>query len=136
MDWYIKDFDSWNHLKNRINDRKISKLFYKEKEIWWSSLGVNVGTEMDGKNDSFERPVLVLKKINKNQFFAAPMTTKIKKGRLYFKLSLKDADVTTTRFICLAQVRIMSSKRLLRKVEVVDVDLFRKVRKSYIKLLS
>lgn len=37
-------------------------LFY-EREIWWCSLGVNIGFEQDGTNDLFERPVLVIKKI-------------------------------------------------------------------------
>lgn len=119
-------------MKNNIDKRETSKIFYKEREIWWVSLGVNIGTEMDGKNDSFERPVLVLKKINKNQFFAAPLTTRSNKGRLYFKISSEEM----IRFICLSQVRVMSSKRLLRKVEIVDINLFKKIVKKYINLIS
>ncbi len=30
----------------------------------WCSIGINVGDEEDGKNELYERPVLVIKKFN------------------------------------------------------------------------
>ena len=43
-----------------------------KKDIWWVSVGVNVGFEEDGKNDNFVRPVLVLKKFNNDMFLGIP----------------------------------------------------------------
>ena len=55
-----KDFDRWNDLKKRVNDRSLQPL-YHAREIWWASLGVNVGYEQDGTGASYERPVLILR---------------------------------------------------------------------------
>ncbi len=55
----MKDFDTWNNLKKGVNAGK-GKL-YKERDIWWCSLGVNVGFEQDGTGNSYERPVVVLR---------------------------------------------------------------------------
>ncbi|MFA5871014.1 MAG: hypothetical protein WC842_03995 [Candidatus Paceibacterota bacterium] len=59
---YKKDFDSWNIQKKKINTRE-KVIFCNIREIWWCSLGVNIGSEEDGKNELFERPVLILKGI-------------------------------------------------------------------------
>ena len=39
-----KDFDTWNALKKHI-DRKRFLAFVHAREVWWCSLGLNVGTE-------------------------------------------------------------------------------------------
>ena len=41
-----KNFDTWNIKKKHVN-RGESRL-YTEREIWWCSLGVNIGSEQDG----------------------------------------------------------------------------------------
>lgn len=51
----MKNFDSWNELKkglentNRLLDKEF---FFHEREIWWTSLGLNLGHEQDGKNNN------------------------------------------------------------------------------------
>jgi hypothetical protein len=57
-----KDFDGWNNVKKKVDTHNTSSLYFKEREIWWASTGVNIGSESDGKNELFERPVLILKK--------------------------------------------------------------------------
>ena len=65
-----KDFDTWNKEKKIINTREdTSQIFFKEHEIWWSSLGLNVSYEQDGKGQGFLRPVLVLKTFNPDTFY-------------------------------------------------------------------
>ena len=59
-----KDFDTWNEEKKGLEIVAPDTLIFHEREIWWSSIGLNVGDEEDGKNDLFERPVLVLRKFN------------------------------------------------------------------------
>ncbi len=63
-------FIEWTKLKIRIQISEEEPVYFREKEIWWASLGVNIGYEQDGKNRNFERPVLVLKKFNKNILLA------------------------------------------------------------------
>ena len=62
---YLIKFIEWAKLKIRIHVSEEEPVYFKEKDIWWASLGANIGHEQDGKNESFERPILVLKKFNK-----------------------------------------------------------------------
>lgn len=43
-----KDFDSWNEQKKQLENTQKTVLF-KEREIWWTSIGVNIGNESCGK---------------------------------------------------------------------------------------
>jgi hypothetical protein len=45
--------------KKWIKDHAIAP-FYHKREIWWCSLGVNVGFEQDGTGTNYDRPVLVI----------------------------------------------------------------------------
>ena len=48
-----KDFDNWNKEKKKINYKNTNR-FYHAREIWWCSLGVNVGFEQDGTNADYQ----------------------------------------------------------------------------------
>jgi hypothetical protein len=39
-----KDFDGWNETKKRTDLRR-GEPFHHEREVWWCTLGVNVGSE-------------------------------------------------------------------------------------------
>ena len=58
-----KDFDRWNEKKKYTHKREFADHVH-EREVWWSALGVNIGVEIDGKHENFERPVLVVRKFN------------------------------------------------------------------------
>jgi len=59
MNKYLKKFFDWTELKIKIHSQE--RVFYfREREIWWTSLGLNIGFEQNGKNKRFERPVLIL----------------------------------------------------------------------------
>lgn len=118
-------FIEWTKLKIRIHISNNSKLYFSEREIWWASLGANIGHEQDGKNEKFERPVLILKVFNRDIFWALPITSKEKTGKYYYKFEYNGNKYS----VILSQIRLISSKRLLRKIRVLsDVD-FEKVRK-------
>lgn len=38
-------------------------LYFKERQIWWASIGQNIGVEANGKNKKYERPVIILKNL-------------------------------------------------------------------------
>lgn len=125
---YTKDFDNWNVKKKVINEVEISGDFYfHEREIWWCSVGVNVGAEMDGKNEHFERPVLVVRKMSKEQFFGVPLTSKNKPGMYYVPVSYGERNGS----ICLSQFKAFSSRRLLRKIDTLDKENFTKVKNAF-----
>jgi len=123
MNEYIKDFDKWNEIKKATDSRILPiKFFFREQEIWWCSLGVNIGSEEDGKNDLFERPVLIIRKISKDIVLIAPLTSKIRVNN--YRINTVCAGVKSQ--ILLAHCRMISSQRLLRKIGYVKLNIFQK----------
>ena len=102
-----KDFDAWNNIKEGTHEKGISPLF-SEREIWWCFLGVNVGSEEDGKGKDYLRPILIIRKFNKSIFYGLPITSKIKDDQ--FHISINSGDVKGS--IILSQMRLIDAKRL------------------------
>jgi len=114
-------FVEWTKLKIRIHAKKDEEIVYfRELEIWWASLGVNVGYEEDGKHEKFERPILILKKFNKHILWALPITSKQREGFFYHQLNYFKKEY----FLILPQLKLISSKRLLRRIRKIDVGEF------------
>lgn len=121
---YTKDFDRWNDKKKQADSEiEGGALFMYEREVWWCALGVNIGSEIDGKNENFERPVLIVKIISRNGFFGVPLTSK-EKGHRYEVAVRHDKG---TSFANVSQLRFLSKKRTLRKIGTVSEDDFGKV---------
>jgi mRNA-degrading endonuclease toxin of MazEF toxin-antitoxin module len=112
---YIKEFDLWNEKKKEIEQSNVERLC-REREVWWCSLGVNIGSEQDGKNELFERPVLVLKRYNTDLILVLPITSAEKDNMYYVKIK----SVMSSSVI-LSQIRSIDSKRLLRKVGMLSI---------------
>ena len=49
-----KDFDSWNGEKKNLEQIGHNNLVFHEREIWWCSIGVNLGDEQDGLDTTDE----------------------------------------------------------------------------------
>jgi len=132
-----KDFNKWNALKMKIDDGSSKKQF-KEREIWWTSIGLNIGFEQDGKNDQFHRPVLVLKKFNADMFFGVALTSKDKEGFYYSNFEfIKRGDKEYTKSAAiLSQVRLFSSKRLIRRIVKLNETTYDKIQLDVIKVLT
>ena len=120
-----KNFTDWNLLKQRL-DNKQGLPTFKEREIWWCSLGVNIGHEENGKNEFFSRPILVVRKFNSNIFLGIPLTTKIKENRYYHQISFKE----TKQCAMLSQIRVWESRRLMDKMGKISWDEFDEIRKK------
>ncbi|MEY8459346.1 type II toxin-antitoxin system PemK/MazF family toxin [Lactococcus ileimucosae] len=112
MTEYIKDFDSWNEIQKNLNSSSKPK-FFKKREIWWAAVGVNVGNEVDGKNEVFERPVLVIKKINATSAFVIPLTSTIRENDdRYVTYTIKGKK----RSAMISQARMMDTRRFRRRM--------------------
>ncbi len=122
---YIKEFDRWNEKKKRTDGKFLGRdLFVHEREVWWCSVGVNVGVEIDGKNDDFERPVLLVKKFNGLMFWGIPLTSKKKENPYTVRVEHQKG----VSYANLSQLRLLSTKRVLRKVGVISEESFLEVR--------
>jgi len=130
MENKIKDFDKWNDRKKEIEKKNIDKpkVMFCDRSVWWCATGVNIGDEQDGKGENFERPVLILRKFNKYIFLGIPLTTKQKNLKLPFYIKLKGAKIESTAI--LSQIKLFSSKRLLREIEIIKPKLFKQVKKQ------
>ena len=127
-----KDFDKWNVEKKKIHASNGSK-FYSEREVWWCSLGVNVGFEQDGKGEDFSRPILVIKGFSKNVLLCILLTTRLKEGKYYCDISLGD-DIK--RKVILSQVRLIDSKRLEEKIGTIDESQFSVIKQKITRLIG
>ena len=128
---YKKDFDKWNTEKKYI-DTLNHHPYFAEREIWWCSFGVNVGVEVDGKNGKFERPALILKYINKDMTLLIPLTTKERNDKNHIKIE-NDGMIS---FAKISQMRVVSSKRLIRKIGMLPEQYFKEVKRRFLEFVS
>lgn len=125
-----KDYQKWHEYKRELHQSESVKYFY-EREIWWCSLGVNIGYEEDGKSEYFSRPILVLKKFNKNMFIGVPLSTTKKEGIYYHHFYFANRN----NVLLLSQLKVIDSRRLLKKMGMVSDDLFEEVRNKLKQML-
>ncbi len=107
---YFKNFDSWFGVKKRIEEEK-RNVYIRAGEIRWVSVGVNIGSELDGKGDSFTRPGLVIHVIGSRLALVIPMSTKVKDVAGYVPFTWKGR----TTALCIHQLRVVSQKRILSR---------------------
>lgn len=110
-----KNYVGWYRLKVQTEHHDFTGNF-SEREVWWCSIGANIGDEEDGKNNLFERPVLVLRKYSKSLFLALPLSTTRKVNQFYHPIVIGDVNGV----VLLSQGRALSSKRLLRRLGRID----------------
>ncbi|MFA7308677.1 MAG: type II toxin-antitoxin system PemK/MazF family toxin [Patescibacteria group bacterium] len=118
-----KDFQKWAETKVGLHNSQTKRFFY-EKEVWWCSLGVNIGYEEDGKNSFFTRPVLILRKFNKDMFIGVPLSTTEKEGQYHYRFPFLTGYSTAL----LSQIRLLDSKRLANKMGSISKEELGKIR--------
>ncbi|HAS84859.1 MAG TPA: hypothetical protein DCS23_02150 [Candidatus Yonathbacteria bacterium] len=131
-----KEFDAWNSQKKNLGDSG-KKAYAYPREVWWCALGVNVGAEVDGKNENFERPVLVVRVYNKETMLVLPITSKEKLDGFHYEIQIQaknsktEEEYTKPVWIKLTQARVISNNRLLRKVDTVNQSEFDRVVEAF-----
>ena len=125
-----KDFPGWCHLKVQLHTQHHAPTF-QEREIWWCCIGVNVGHEADGKNEYYNRPVLVLRKFNKRLLWGLPLSTKIKDTPHYHRIHFNGKQQS----IMLTHLRLYDSQRLTDKMGKLSGKQFEDVQAATIRQL-
>lgn len=121
-----KEYDTWNELKKKIQSDVSSRDYFpKEGEVWMSSIGKNIGFEQNGSGSNFSRPVLVVKKFNNHMFWCASLSTKQKKFDFYYNFTDPNGQKVS---VILAQLKLVSVKRLKRKLYEIGPDTFKGIR--------
>lgn len=121
-----KDFDKWNKEKKELHKKDV-ELYYHEREIWWCYLGLNIGTEQDGNNKKFLRPVVIVRAFGQSTCLIIPLTTANKKHALRIPIGkVKDKEAMAV----LSQMKVIDTKRLLEKIDFMEKNTFLKLRKA------
>lgn len=107
-DKMTEKFNNWNSLKQKLQTAK-QTIHIKQGEIYFMSIGQNIGYETYGKGDKFLRPVLVYKKLSRYSFIGIPLTSKVKEGTYFFSFEYKKDKNSTA---ILSQMRSFDTKRI------------------------
>ena len=106
-------YDLWNEKKKQVSRIQHPHDFhFRQGDIWWCSLGKNIGTESFGKGEEFRRPILVLKKLSHEACIAIPLSTQSKTGTWFLEFDFQGEK----RCALLYQIRMVHSKRFQRLI--------------------
>ena len=123
-----KDFTDWHTLKTNLQ-RGDKKHFFKERDIWLCSLGLNLGCEEDGKGEKFLRPVIIFRKFSHNFFWAIPLTSQEKTRKLLLMILI----LSIYGLARLYQMKLIDQKRLVRKIGKLPREKFMKIKYAAIR---
>ncbi len=127
-----KDFTGWHVQKSNIHENKI-RLHFHERDVWFTSVGANIGFEQDGKGEEFLRPIVILKKFNNETLWGITLTSKTKTGEYYFSFKHDIDRVSTAN---LSQLRLIDSKRLKYQIGSMCEDDFAELKKRVVDLVN
>lgn len=129
-----ENFDIWNTQKKNIHAKEKVPYFH-DREIWYSSFGINVWVEQNGKGEYFLRPLVVIKKLNRHSFYALPLTS-VDKSRSIHHVEIDWFESEKRSFASLAQLKIVSSKRLIEKKGMVTKEDYKRLLEKIKELFS
>jgi mRNA interferase MazF len=120
-----KDFDRWNEIKKQTQDEL--PRFYTVREIWWCRIGVNIGTEQDGGESLFLRPVVIIRSFGAGACVVIPLTTSQHKHPLRIPIGEIQGKNASAN---ISQIRVVDTRRLIEKVGFLDEKIFTELRKA------
>lgn len=126
----MKDFNSWTK-KKIIIDQNTDYNHPKEKEIWWCSVGINIGTEVYGKGNDYTRPVLIINAAGSESFIGIPLSSKIKNKKYSCIIKTDDKKLHTA---LVYQIRSFDKRRLTKKIYDLSADEYLKIKQYFDKL--
>ncbi|MDR0979556.1 MAG: histidine phosphatase family protein [Candidatus Nomurabacteria bacterium] len=112
-DFKARGINLWTPEKVHIATEKSAPIF-SEREIWWCEIGENIGIEMNGKGERFQRPVLVFRKFGQKFFLGIPLTSQAKTGNYY--LEINPVGNAEQSILSLTQIKALGAERLVRPI--------------------
>ena len=128
----LKDFVRWLKLKEELHDRQQRPPLVSERDIWWASVGENIGSEINGKSQLFSRPVIIYKKLSHGFYFVIPTTTQKKNGSWFVGFRQQGKAMIA----CLHQARAIDHRRLSSKLGTLDDEDFVNIRQGFNRLFT
>ena len=128
----MKNFDKWNKEKKQINNLENYLPFYKERQIRWCRLGVNIGYEQDGTGEGFSRPVLILRGFSRRVCLVIPLTTSSKSNPYHINVGIIDGEKA---YVIISQIRLIDTRRLDELIETLNKEKFEEIRKAVKEIL-
>lgn len=119
-----KDYADWHELKRQLNKKSRKDQYFYEREIWYCSIGLNIGHEQNGKNALFERPVLIIRKFSDKTFWGIPLTSKEKWSK---KNSVWKFTKNKKSTALLSQLKLLNQRRLQRKIGIMPKNILKKI---------
>jgi mRNA interferase MazF len=114
-------------LKERLHNIVGKPPLVSQGDIWWASVGENVGSEVNGKSALFSRPVIIFKKLAHSFYFAIPTTTKIRQGTWYVEFRQRERDMVA----CLHQARAIDYRRLSSNLGTLDDEDYSRIKSGF-----
>jgi mRNA interferase MazF len=128
----LKRFLEWIALKQDLHNSKHKPPHVSEGDIWWASIGENVGSEINGKSGLFSRPVVVLRKLSHGFYFVVPTTTQQRIGSWFVAFRQNEKIMSA----CLHQARSIDYRRLSSKLGTIDDEDFMRVKDGFRRLIE
>ena len=128
---YSKNHKKWLPVKESIDEEYKIKHYYRNGEIRWAAIGVNIGNEIDGKGDQFLRPVLILEKLSPWLYFVLPLSTKPDKD--YLSVTKDNTNnLLLDSFIRLNKIATLDIKIIIRKIGNIEKYYYKKLIEAFI----
>ncbi len=128
----MKRFLEWIGLKERLHEKVHQPPLVSRGDIWWVSIGENIGSEVNGKSDRFSRPAIIFKKLAHGFYLIIPTSTQIHEGTWYVPFRQKQQNIVA----CLHQIRTIDYRRLYSKIGTLDDEDFSRIKEGFRKLYA
>ena len=128
----FKRFLQWIALKESLHSSAHKPPHVSEGDIWWASVGENVGSEINGKSKLFSRPVVILRKLSHGFYFVVPTTTQQRAGSWFVAFRQNEKTMSA----CLHQARAIDYRRLSSKLGTIDDEDFGRVKDGFRRLIK
>ena len=127
----IKDFENWNKKQEQLDGRTGNPTF-KEREIWWCSIGENIGYEIGGKGETFSRPVLIVRKFSEHSFWGVPLTSQYKNSPYYYPIHFTDGRnlAENKSYAMISQLRFYDVRRLGKQIATLTDEQFLNIKNA------
>jgi len=126
-----KEFDKWNDFKKNLELNK-SNILFKEWDIWWTSIWINIWQESCWKWKKFKRPVLVIKKLSSQNCIVIPLSTQIKTWTWFAQYKIHWIIYTALLY----QIKMLNIKRFESREWQIHINDFNKIKKRLKNLLN